>query len=161
MVATVVIGGGAAGIAAARTLHDAGQDVLLVEVSDRLGGRAHSVAFCSLFAKNGTGTNVPPTLAAEHVDAGCGWLHSAQRNPWTAIAEESGFTVDRSDANWRTQWRDLGFPPAEQEASSAAYQDWTARAMAAVDGPDRPLSDFIAADDPWRPKIDAISGGVK
>ena len=158
MVATVVIGGGAAGIAAARTLHDAGHDVLLVEASDRLGGRAHSVALGSLFAKNGTGTNVPPTLAAEHVDAGCGWLHSAQRNPWTAIAKESGFTVDRSDANWRTQWRDLGFPSTEQEPSSAAYQDWTARAMVAVDGPDRPLSDFIAADDPWRPKIDAISG---
>ena len=40
MVRTVVIGGGAAGIAAARMLHDAGQEVLLVEANDRLGGRA-------------------------------------------------------------------------------------------------------------------------
>ncbi|PTT51222.1 FAD-dependent oxidoreductase, partial [Stenotrophomonas sp. HMWF022] len=40
---TVVIGGGAAGIAAARTLHDAGREVLLIEAANRLGGRAHSV----------------------------------------------------------------------------------------------------------------------
>ena len=40
---TVVIGGGAAGIAAARTLHDAGREVLLIEAADRLGGRARSV----------------------------------------------------------------------------------------------------------------------
>ena len=41
---TVVIGGGAAGVAAARTLLDAGADVMLVEASDRLGGRARSFA---------------------------------------------------------------------------------------------------------------------
>ena len=40
---TVVVGGGAAGIAAARALHDAGAEVLLVEAGDRLGGRAHSL----------------------------------------------------------------------------------------------------------------------
>ncbi|MEG8030557.1 FAD-dependent oxidoreductase [Sphingomonas aurantiaca] len=43
MARTVVIGGGASGIAAARTLHDAGHDVVLVEASDRLGGRARSL----------------------------------------------------------------------------------------------------------------------
>nr|WP_277813623.1 NAD(P)-binding protein [Sphingomonas melonis] len=40
---TVVVGGGAAGIAAARALHDAGAEVLLVEAGDRLGGRARSL----------------------------------------------------------------------------------------------------------------------
>ncbi|MBC3942917.1 FAD-dependent oxidoreductase, partial [Sphingomonas albertensis] len=52
---TVVIGGGAAGIAAARTLHDAGRDVLLVEASDRLGGRARSLSLASLFPREGGG----------------------------------------------------------------------------------------------------------
>ena len=51
MARTVVIGGGAAGIAAARTLHDAGHDVLLVEASDRLGG---SVALHYQAASHGT-----------------------------------------------------------------------------------------------------------
>jgi monoamine oxidase len=155
---TVVIGGGAAGIAAARSLHNAKQDVLLVEASNRLGGRGHSLPLASLFPREGGGPVWAPAFAGEHVDAGCGWLHSAQRNPWTEIAETAGFTVDRSDANWRTQWRDLGFYPEDQSASATAYQDWNERALAALEGPDRPLSDFIAPHDKWRPKIDAISG---
>ena len=43
-----VIGGGAAGIAAARTLADAGKSVLLLEASDRLGGRAHTVTVAGM-----------------------------------------------------------------------------------------------------------------
>jgi monoamine oxidase len=155
---TVVIGGGAAGIAAARTLHDAGREVMVVEASDRLGGRARSLLLADLLAHQGLTHGPPSALSRYHVDAGCGWLHSAQRNPWTAIAAATGFSLDRSEANWRTQWRDLGFPPEEQDASSEAYQSWNARALAAQNGPDRPLSDFINADDKWRPKIDAISG---
>jgi monoamine oxidase len=37
---TIVIGAGAAGIAAARTLKDAGKNVLVLEARDRIGGRA-------------------------------------------------------------------------------------------------------------------------
>ena len=138
---TAVIGAGAAGIAAARRLHDAGRDVLLIEASDRLGGRARTVS-----------------LGGCPVDLGCGWLHSARRNPWTRIAAAGGFTVDRSSPKWDEQWRDLGFPAEERRASGEAWERWEQAAHAALDGPDRPLSDFIAADDPWRPMIDAISG---
>ena len=142
---TVVIGGGAAGIAAARLLHDAGEEVLLIEAKDRLGGRAHTVPLT--FA----GGTYP-------VDLGCGWLHSAARNPWTGIAEAAGFTIDRAKPGWGQQWRDLGFPPDEQHASDEAWERWEKAAHAALDGPDRPLSNFIAADDRWRPMLDAISG---
>ncbi|NIJ29886.1 monoamine oxidase [Sphingomonas insulae] len=92
------------------------------------------------------------------VDAGCGWLHSARRNPWTAIAEREGIGIDRSSPNWGVQWRDLGYPPAEQQAFREAYACFETTAHAALDGPDRPLSAFVPADDPWRPMIDAISG---
>jgi len=139
---TVVIGGGAAGIATARTLHDAGREVLLIEAADRLGGRAQSVRL--------------PT--GHVVDHGCGWLHSAGRNPWTAIAEQAGFAIDRRSPNWQVQWNDLGFPPDRKRASGEAYARFEEAAMAALDGPDRPLSDFVGDDDPWRPMIDAISG---
>ena len=145
---TLVIGAGAAGIAAARRLHDAGREVLLVDAADRLGGRAYSVRL-----PDPTGGGSGWT-----VDHGCGWLHSAKRNPWTTIAEASGFSVDRSSLHWDEQWRDLGYPPAEQQRFGAAWERWESAAHAALDGPDRPLSDFIAADDPARAMIDAISG---
>ena len=143
---TVVIGAGAAGIAAARYLHDLHHDVLLLEAGDRIGGRAHSA---SLALPDGDRVTV---------DLGCGWLHSARRNPWTGIAERTGFTIDRNPPGWEGQWRDLGFPSEDQRAASDAWDRWEGAAHAALDGPDRPLSDFIPPDDPWRPRIDAISG---
>ena len=69
-VEVVVVGAGAAGIAAARRLHDAGVSCLLVEARQRLGGRALTFIDASGFA----------------LDLGCGWLHSANRNPWCDIA---------------------------------------------------------------------------
>jgi len=140
---TVVIGGGAAGIAAARHLHDAADDVLLIEAKDRLGGRAHTVM-----------------LPEGPFDLGCAWLHSAPRNPWTAIARNRGFTIATDAAEWDRQWRDLGFTPEEQAAFDAASGTWEDAARAARDGPDRPLSDFITPGDPWRPLGDAISSVV-
>jgi monoamine oxidase len=137
----VVIGGGAAGIAAARRLVDSGADVLLIEASGRIGGRAHSVR-----------------VGREALDLGCSWLHSADRNPWTRIALAEGFQIDRTPAHWHEQWRDLGFPAADQEAFQATYQQFSERVLAYRNGPDRPLSDFIQPDNPWRPLIDAISG---
>src|SRR5689334_12872417 len=99
----VVIGGGAAGIAAARRLHEARADVLLVEASGRLGGRAHSVQ-----------------VRGETLDLGCAWLHSADRNPWTRIALAEGFQIDRTAPGWTEQWQDLGFPKDQHEAFSTA-----------------------------------------
>jgi monoamine oxidase len=57
-----IIGGGAAGVAAGRHLHDAGIDCLIVEARDRLGGRAFTAS-----------------PAGHAIDLGCGWLHSADK----------------------------------------------------------------------------------
>ena len=138
---TVVIGAGTAGIAAARTLHNAGRDVLLLEARDAIGGRARTLH-----------------LGDHPLDAGCGWLHSARRNPWVAIARARGLTIDTSTARWGEQWRDLGYPLEAQRAFADARDRWEARARAAATGPDRPLSDFVTADDPWHAMLDAISG---
>ena len=79
-----IIGGGAAGIAAGRRLRAAGIDCLVIEARPRLGGRAWTVTDQSGFA----------------LDLGCGWLHSADRNPWTKIAEAQGYTIDRTPPPW-------------------------------------------------------------
>ena len=75
-----IIGGGAAGIAAGRRLRAAGTDCLVIEARPRLGGRAWTVTDQSGFA----------------LDLGCGWLHSADRNPWLKVAEGQGRTIDRT-----------------------------------------------------------------
>lgn len=79
-----IIGGGAAGIAAARRLRKALVDCLILEARPRLGGRAWT-------------NNDDP---ASPIDLGCGWLHSADRNPWTKIAEAEGYSIDRTPPPW-------------------------------------------------------------
>jgi len=94
-----IIGGGAAGIAAGRRLRAAGIDCLLIEARPRLGGRAWTVTDQSGFA----------------LDLGCGWLHSADRNPWTKIAESQGYTIDRTPPPWTKPALPIRFPLDEQQ----------------------------------------------
>ena len=106
----VIVGCGAAGIGAARRLAASALSVLLIEATPRLGGRAwtHEVSGLPL-------------------DMGCGWLHSADRNAWTHIAEASGFSIDRREPAWGKQYGDLGFTPAEQAAARRAFAAWIKR----------------------------------
>ena len=71
---TLVIGAGAAGLAAARQLQAAGQSVLVLEAAQRVGGRAWT---------DSTTFSVP-------IDRGCAWLHQADRNPFTPMARTLG-----------------------------------------------------------------------
>jgi len=138
----VVIGGGAAGVAALRTLADAGKKALLVEASDRLGGRA-----CTIH------------VGGMPLDMGAGWLHSAQHNPWVEIAEKSGFTVDRTLPRWRDQWHELGFSKAEQQAARDAYVGFDQRMRTSPPASDR-ASDSLEPDGEWNPYLEAISGFI-
>ena len=68
-------------------------------------------------------------MAGLHLDLGCGWLHSADRNPWTRIAEAARFTNDPRTSAWGRQYRDLGFSQTEQAAASQAFGDWRRRLL--------------------------------
>lgn len=137
-----IIGGGAAGIAAARHLADLGRAVLIIEALPRLGGRAHTIVHAGL-----------------PLDLGCGWLHSAERNPLTALAGTHGWTVDRRAAAWGRQLRDLGFPPARRKEAWRAYERFVATLATDPPASDR-ASDALAEGDRWRPFIDGLSGFV-
>src|SRR5262245_9488007 len=96
----VIVGGGAAGTAAGRRTADARTDCRILEAPPRLGGRAWTVS---------EGAGVP-------IDLGCGWLHSADRNPWADVAEAQGRTIDKPPPPWRRRSAPIGFPLAEQNA---------------------------------------------
>src|SRR4029453_19066314 len=83
----IVIGAGAAGLAAMRKLRAHGVSVIALEGRGRSGGgaRGESESFC-----------VP-------VDRGCAWLHSADINPWRSVAAEVGCTVIERNPQWRSR----------------------------------------------------------
>jgi len=139
---TIVVGAGAAGIAAARRLRDRGRSVWALEAMERVGGRAHSV-----------------TVQELPLDLGCGWLHSAERNPLAHLAEMLGYAIDRSRAAWQDQLRNLGFPAADQREAWLAY-DALERKLREEPPTTDCAGDGIARDHRWRPYLDMISGAL-
>lgn len=138
---TVVIGGGAAGIAAARRLHQAGVDCLIVEARARLGGRAWTVA--------------GPSGSA--LDLGCGWLHSADRNPWVTIAEQQGRTIDKTPPPWRRRSSSLGFTEDSRREFLKAQEEFFSRVSnRAQKDPDVPAAAAMAAGCRWNNLINAV-----
>ena len=147
-VEVLVIGGGAAGIAAARRLTAASIPCLLVEARPRLGGRAFTVTDGQGFA----------------LDLGCGWLHSADRNPWVGIAQEQGATVDKSVPPWQRRSLEIGFPRADQDDFQKAFASFFARvSQAAEEARDVAASCLLEPGGRWNGLISAlgtyISGG--
>jgi len=137
----VIVGGGAAGIAAARRLCDASVECLLVEARPRLGGRAWTVNDPSGFA----------------LDLGCGWLHSADRNPWREIAEQQGRIIDKTPPPWTRLAPRVGFPLSEQRHFVDALQDFYRRLDSAEHSPDGPAAALLDPDGRWNGLINAVS----
>lgn len=137
-----VVGGGAAGIAAARRLLDLHRSVLLIEALPQLGGRARTA-----------------NLQGLSLDLGCGWLHSARRNPLVTLAEAQGRSLDRREAAWQRQLHNLDFPIRDQQAAWAAYEQLGERLRRDPPRSDT-VGDALATDDPWRPFIDGVSSYI-
>jgi monoamine oxidase len=81
LVDVLVVGAGAAGIAAAHTLRQRGLAVIVLEARDRIGGRVWTSA----------------AWPALPVDMGAGWIHGYARNPLTALARAVNATLYPSD----------------------------------------------------------------
>ena len=139
---TVIVGGGAAGIAAGRRLKNAGVKCLIVEARRRLGGRAWTIADPSGFP----------------IDLGCGWLHSADRNPWVAIAEEQRKTIDKTTPPWRRLSLPMGFPVGGQKEFLKSQEEFFARVGArAQNGPDIAAGELLTPGGRWNNLINAIA----
>lgn len=138
----VVVGVGAAGIAALARLARTGLEVVGLEARERVGGRAHTLM----------------TAAGFPVDCGAEWLHSADPNPLTAPIERAGFTIDRSPPHWSRQAFNQHFTPADQAAYRAAFNTLDEKVEAAArTGMDRPASDLLQPGSRWNPLLNAFS----
>ena len=132
-----VIGAGAAGIAAARRLTDAGVACVLIEARNRLGGRAHTL---------------PGEFA---LDLGCGWLHSANENDWAALAPKLGFNIDDYPPPWARPAWEGNFPAAEQKEYWAAWRSFYERVEAA-EHKDVLLSECFEPGNRFNPMLGAV-----
>ncbi len=104
----IIIGAGAAGIAAAHAARDAGIRAIVLEAQDRVGGRAFT----------------DYESFSEPFDHGCQWLHAADINPLTPLAERLGFRFRRDpvqfrihDGDWWLNDRIIGEYNAMSEAT--------------------------------------------
>jgi monoamine oxidase len=138
----VVVGAGAAGIAALRRLERMGVDAVALEARDRVGGRAHTVLTSERFP----------------VDCGAGWVHSADENLLAGPIEQAGFTLDRSPPHWMRQAFNQDFSAKDQRAYREAFDALEQRLQAAAQtGIDRPASDFLEPGGKWTPLLNAFS----
>ena len=138
-----IVGAGASGLAAAQRLAGSGLRCIVLEARARIGGRGHTVT---------------PGGGALHLDLGCGWLHSADRNPFTAIAQRQGLTIDRTPAAWGQEQPGFGMGAAERAAFGQAMDAIEEKIEAAARGPrDVAVSALLDPHDPWTPLLNAFS----
>jgi monoamine oxidase len=136
----VIVGAGAAGIAAARRLAETRLSSVVLEATARVGGRAWTF-----------------DIAGMRLDLGCGWLHSADRNPWTRIAEAAGFAIDRRAPGLGRQYQAIGFSQSEQAAARHAYAAWEQRMESTPPASDC-AADALEPEGEWNTYLQAISG---
>ncbi|MDU8943645.1 flavin monoamine oxidase family protein [Ovoidimarina sediminis] len=142
----VIVGAGAAGLAAGRELRRRGVSFVIVEAANRVGGRAWTES---------------ESFGAP-VDHGCSWISGSDKNVFTAFGREAGFTlVDHSNAD--VDLFDLDGARADDADWAAFDRAWDAierefdRAGRA--GRDVPAS-TIMPDVPWGATIKSWMGAM-
>ena len=130
----VIIGAGAAGLAAADSALRAGLNIEIVEAMGRIGGRAFTDT-----------VSLPASF-----DHGCQWLHSADINPFREEADRRGFRYWKTSFNTRIHdgngWLDEAAIEAYEAFSHATFDKI---ATAATAGDDRAAETFIDRSNPW------------
>jgi monoamine oxidase len=140
----VILGAGAAGIAAARRLLAAGLAVAVIEARDRVGGRA-----------------LTTRLRGHAIDLGGHWLHAGSVNPLVALGHARGEPLRRAPEVGHLR---IGRRPAsrpERAALGRAFDraDRALTAGAAESGPDRPAASALPPVlGPWRARVAGVHG---
>ena len=100
----VVVGGGVSGLTAARNLHDAGYEVVVLEAKGHLGGR--------VWTDRSTGFPL---------DMGAYLIQGVDGNPITTLADQ--LELERVVTDWN-RWVDYDADGTRNPLSSAQYREW-------------------------------------
>jgi monoamine oxidase len=103
----LIVGGGAAGLAAARECQRLGKSFILLEARDRIGGRV----FTDL-------------SLGQPFDAGARYIHWAERNPWAGVARNLGIAASpdiSSPAGFRLYAHGKPVPEADRSLRRQAF----------------------------------------
>jgi len=128
----IIIGAGAAGLAAARTATENGLTYQLLEASHRIGGRAYT-------------EELAPGIP---FDLGCHWMHSASLNPFVPIADRLSFHYRKNGA-WRPNAFKNGRWATEAENDSImalGEADHAAMEKSVAHGEDVAVADLVDHD---------------
>ena len=137
----VVIGAGAAGLAAGCALGASGLTSVVLEADARVGGRAH--------------TEIMPDGAP--FDLGCHWMHSASLNPFVETADALGVRYERREGYGRSGFFRQGVWVEDVEVAAAvrAMNERQKRVAAAWSpGLDQSVFDTVDRDGPWTEVFD-------
>ncbi|HJL56151.1 MAG TPA: NAD(P)/FAD-dependent oxidoreductase [Arenicellales bacterium] len=137
----IVIGAGAAGLAAARALGQAGLQVVVLEADGHIGGRAY--------------TEIMPDGSA--FDLGCHWMHSASLNPFVQTADALGVRYERRDGYGRCGYFRDGEWLDDQEIATgqrAMKRREEAMAKAWKQGRDQSVMETVERESPWTEVLD-------
>ena len=100
----IVIGAGLSGLSAARSLVDAGWEVVVLEGRDRIGGRVHT---------------------QDGIDMGAHWIHGTEGNPVTNLARQLGVPTlfVGGDSSYTGGWEQLQLRSQGAPLSAEQKQD--------------------------------------
>lgn len=137
----VIVGAGAAGVGAGLALQARGVPFVIVEASDRVGGRAFTDR-----------VSLPAPW-----DQGCHWFHCADVNPLVVWADRLGVDYDDRDRMTSAIWRAGTWLTNAENGKAEAAMDAAFGDIYAVTGPDRSLDQILPKSGDWAAVIRNIA----
>ena len=130
----LIIGAGVAGLATAHKLRKQGHSVLVLEASDRIGGRAHTVE----------------DQLSTPLDLGARWLHNGENNPFVPIARKLGFTLESMGRDHYAQGKHWLSSKEAKEPTEHVEASWKMIGMAGRRFRDTYASRVLKGNNRWR-----------